>query len=104
MLPLRSYQALPSPSFDDATMKGLSDKGYAWAAGEVEGVAFRWLSPRKWTLVGRLPQTSQGGFVPAMAFVDKATGAMATLRYAHVSWEFDPGDLLDVADPRPITV
>jgi hypothetical protein len=102
MLPLRAYQPLPLPSFDDSTLKGLSDKGYAWAEGEVKGVRFRWLSPRSWSLVGRLPEAGGGhGFVPAMAFVDKGSGATAALRYSPAAWELDPGDLLDVADPRP---
>jgi hypothetical protein len=101
MLPLKAYAPLPHPTFDDATMKALAERGYAWADGEVEGVAFRWLSPRRWTLVGRLPPASDDGFVPAMGFVNEKLGARAGLRYAGPSWEFDPGDFLDVADARP---
>lgn len=100
MLPLRPLQPLPYPSFDDPTLIGLAKKGFAWAEGSVEGAQFRWLSPPDWAEVGKLPE-QKGGFAPAMGFVHKPTGAVAGLRYGRAAWAFDPGDFLDVADPRP---
>ncbi|MFC1705881.1 hypothetical protein ACFL59_03550 [Planctomycetota bacterium] len=101
MLLSETQRPLPHPRLDDEAFEEYVRRGFKWSDGEVSGVRFRWLTPPDWILAADLPAKGADGFTPVMGLAHSQIQAAIGLRYSRASFDFDPGDFLDAADPRP---